>query len=255
MPARDFTEHVGERVARLEPHFTVLKPAREGRFPVVLMLHGCGGARPFISNMAEVAVGAGAAAVIIDSYTPRRISQLAAYATVCTGARLHGRERAGDLYAAMAWTRAQPWADPNRIAAMGWSHGGWTILDALSLRAGAEMERVTGLRGLAEEPLEGLAGAMVVYPYTGVGSYVGQRPWRMTPKNTAAIVAQHDYIVGESRAALEKQRARGAALDIHYFQGATHAFEDAEAADMRVRFNAEATAREHALLEAMIAAL
>jgi len=248
-------ELLAHRIARLEPHFTVLKPAREGQFPAVIMLHGCGGGRPFILKMADVAVRAGAAAVIVDSYAHRGIGQMAAYATVCTGARLHGRERAGDLYAAVAWTRAQPWADRERLATMGWSHGGWTILDALSLHAGAEMARVTGLNGLADEPLEGLAGAMVVYPYTGIGSYVGNRPWRMAPKHAAAIVAQHDYIVGESRGALEKQRARGSALDIHLFEGVTHAFEDAEAADFRVRYNADATAREHALLAAMIAAL
>ena len=254
MPARAFSEHLGERIARLEPHFTVLKPERDGVYPTVLMLHGCGGPRPFIAEMAEVAVRAGAAAVIIDSYAPRRIGTLQAYATVCTGAMLHGRERAGDLYAAFAWTRAQPWADRDRIATMGWSHGGWTILDALSLRRN-EMERVTGLRGLPDEPLDGLAGAMVVYPYTGIGSYVGQRAWRMTPKHAAAIVAQHDYIVGEARGALEAQRKRGDALDIHFFEGATHAFEDAEAADVRVRFNANATAREHDLLRGMITAL
>lgn len=255
MPAREFTEHLGQRIARLEPHFTVLTPAREGRFPVVLMMHGCGGARPFQLEIADVAVRAGAAAVIIDSYAPRRIGQLAAFTTVCTGARLQGPERAGDLYAAMAWTRSQPWADRDRIAAVGWSHGAWTILDALSLRAGAEMERRTGLQGLAEEPLEGLAGALAVYPYTGFGSYVGRRAWRMTPKNAAAIFVQHDFIVGETRTALEKQRAHGSAFDIHYFEGVTHAFEDAQAADVRVRFNADATAREHDMLRAMIAGL
>jgi dienelactone hydrolase len=157
MPAQTFAETLEQRIARLTPHFALARPPGDGPFPVVVMLHGCGGPRPFLNDMAEVAVRAGAAAVQVDSYAPRGISRVAAIATVCTGARLHGRERAGDLYAATAWARAQTWADRDRIVAMGWSHGGWTIMDALALRSGAEMRRVTGLEGLPEEPLEGLA--------------------------------------------------------------------------------------------------
>jgi dienelactone hydrolase len=247
-------ETLDQRIARLEPHWTLTRPEGEGPFPVVFLLHGCGGQRPFLDEMTRVAVEAGAAVVDIDSYGHRRISQIAAYATVCTGARLHGRERAGDLYAAMAWTRRQAWADVSKFAAIGWSHGGWTILDALTLRSGAEMARATGLSGLAAEPLEGLAATMVVYPYTGVGSYVGQRAWRLTPASTA-IVAANDYIVGDARRALERQRGRGAPLEIVIFDNATHAFEDAQARDFRVRFNAAATAREHEMLRAMIEGL
>ncbi len=247
-------ETLDQRIAQLEPHWQVTMPEGEGPFPVVFMLHGCGGQRPFLQEMTEVAVAAGAVVVNINSYGHRRISQMAAYATVCTGARLHGRERAGDLYAAIAWARRQPWANRARFAAMGWSHGGWTILDALNLRGGAEMARATGLSGLPDEPLEGLAATMLVYPYTGVGSFVGRRPWRLNPASTA-IVAQNDYIVGDARRALERQRGRGAALDIIVFENATHAFEDAHAIDMRVRFNAAATAREHEMLRAMIAGL
>lgn len=255
MPAQAFAESLDQRIARLAPHFTVSRPeTASARVPVVLMLHGCGGGRPFQDDVADVAVRAGAAAVQIDSYTPRRISRVAAIATVCTGARLHGRERAGDLYAAMAWARAQDWVDPDRVVAMGWSHGGWTILDALVLRPGAEMERATGLTGLPNEPLAGLAGAMLVYPYTGVGSYVGQREWRVAPRSVA-IVAQHDYIVGATRGALERQRGRGAPMEIVVFEGATHAFEDRTAEDPRVRYHPAATAREHDMLRELIAAL
>jgi dienelactone hydrolase len=254
MPVAAFAETLDARIARLEPHFTVSRPAGDGPFPVLFMLHGCGGGRPFIADIARVAVDAGAAVVNIDSYKPRRISRVAAIATVCTGMRLHGRERAGDLYAALAWARRQSWADSARFAAIGWSHGGWTIMDALALRSGADMERATGLGGLDEEPLAGLAATMLVYPYAGVGSTVGRRAWRTSPQSIA-IIAEHDYIVGNTRGALERQRARGAPIDIHVFEGATHAFEDAYAEDPRVRFNQAATAREHDLLREVIASL
>ncbi|MGD9967911.1 MAG: dienelactone hydrolase family protein [Hyphomonadaceae bacterium] len=255
MPVQAFAETVEQRIARLEPHYTVRRSEDANRrTPVVIMLHGCGGTRPFVEEMAEVAASAGAAAVIVDSFAPRRISRVAAIATVCTGARLQGRERAGDLYATVAWARRQPWADRNRIAAIGWSHGGWTIMDALALRSGEEMRRATGLEDLSSEPLEGLAATMIVYPYAGVGTYAGRRDWRLAPPSTA-IIAERDYIVGSSRAALERQRARGAPMDIHLFERATHAFEDQHAEDPRVRYDPAATAREHELLREMIGAL
>lgn len=245
------TETVEHRIEQLSPHFAIARPEGEGPFPVVLMLHGCGGERPFQHDIAELIARHGAVAVQVDSYAPRRISRVVAFATVCTGARFWGRERAGDLFAAMAWARRQSWADPERIIAIGWSHGGWTILDALSLHSGAEMERATGLSGLAEEPLEGLAAAMMVYPYTGFGSWVGKRDWRMNPPSLA-IIAEQDYIVGPTRGALERQRSRGSPLEIVTFDNATHAFEDAKAEDPRVRYNPAATAREHALIAELI---
>ena len=254
MPSQTFAETLERRIARLEPHFTVARPESGGPFPVLLMLHGCGGPRPFLAEMSRVAVGAGAAVVDINSYAPRRISRVAAIATVCTGAQLHGRERAGDLYAAMEWARLQSWADGERFAAVGWSHGGWTIMDALSLRPGAEMERATGLTGLPEEPLHGLARTMLVYPYAGVGTSVGRRDWRLHPPSVA-IIAERDYIVGDSRPALRLQQARGAPIEIVVFPGATHAFEDDEALDPRQRYSPTAAAREHEMLREMIEAL
>lgn len=252
MPAS--AETLDQRITRLAPAFTVTRPENTAPAPVVIMLHGCGGPRPFIDDMAQVAADAGAVAVVVDSFRPRRISRMAAYATVCTGARLHGRERAGDLYAAVAWVRQQTWADSRRIAVVGWSHGGWTILDALTLRSGAEMERATGITDLPDEPLVGVQRTLIVYPYASVGSLVGRRAWRVAPMSTA-IICGRDYIVGVPREPLERQRRRGAPLDIVFFQDATHAFEDAATRDPRVRYNPAATAREQEMLRAMIAAL
>lgn len=250
MPAAS-ADTLQHRAAQLAPHLTVTLPEGEGPFPVVFMLHGCGGQRPFQEEMARVAVEAGAAVVQVDSYAHRRISRVAAIATVCTGAQLRGRERAGDLYAALAWARGQTWADATRFSAIGWSHGGWTIMDALSLRPGAEMARATGLSDLSDEPLNGLRATLIVYPYTGVGSLVGRRAWRFEPRSTV-VIAQRDYIVGSTRGALERQRVRTPSMTLVTFEGATHAFEDARAEDPRVRYNPAATAREHALLREMI---
>ncbi len=249
-------ETLAERGARLEPHMSIVLPDGAGPFPVVLMFHGCGGRRPMMEGWARAVNDAGAAAVIVDSYAHRGIGRLNALSTVCTGAQLRGRERAGDLYATYAWARRQTWADPNRIVAAGWSHGGWTILDALAMRPGAEMARATGLDDLPTEPLEGLAGAFFLYPYSGVASLTGKRDWRIAP-TSLAIVGGRDLIVGTRTPmeALERQVARGAPIEIVLFESATHAFDDDKTGHPQVRYDPEATARAQGLLAGLLSQL
>lgn len=241
-------ETLQQRITRLEPHIEVFRPDAEGRVPIVLMLPGCGGRQPFLTTWAERVNAEGAAAAIIDSHRMRGIGRFAALSTVCTGTRMWGRNRAGDLFAAMAWARAQPWVDQDRIVAAGWSHGSWTIIDALSMRTGAEMRRATGLSDLPEEPLDGLSATFLMYPYAGVASF-GGRQWRLTP-DSVAIVAGRDYMVGTKTpmAALERARDRGAPLDIHLFPTATHAFDEPEAYDPRVRYDATLTRRAETMM-------
>jgi len=247
-------ETLSDRAALLEPAMTIAKPEGDGPFPVVIQLHGCGGrSEAMMDGYAQAARDAGAAAVIVDSWTPRGISRVNAMATICTGARLRGRERAGDLYAAVAWARAQSWADPQRIIIAGWSHGGWTIMDGLALRSGDEMARATGLSDLPAEPLAGVAGAFIVYPYVGPPAFAGRRAWRINPQ-TLAIVGGRDLVVGrESPArALERLRSHGQRIDIHKFDTATHAFDDERAVDLRVRYDPHAVARARTLLTGLV---
>jgi dienelactone hydrolase len=118
----------------LVAHLQVIRPDGPGPFPVVVQRHGCGGVQPLQRRYAEAARAAGVAAVILDSLAPRGIGRHEACATVCTGLRLRGGERAGDLTAILDWLDDQPWADRTRLAAAGWSHGGWSIMEALAAR-------------------------------------------------------------------------------------------------------------------------
>src|SRR5262249_47145807 len=150
-------------------------------------MHGCGGKKPFQLTWAEKAREAGWAVLVVDSYPFRNISSFQAYAFVCTGLHLWGRERAGDLYAAMEWVRRQGWADPNHIVAAGWGHGGWSILDAMAMKPGEEMASATKLSDLPAEPLQGLAGAFVVYPYVGIGSLARDNGLRVDASPRALV--------------------------------------------------------------------
>lgn len=247
---------VADRIATLEPHWTLLKPDGEGPFPVVFLLHGCGGGGPFLGRYGEAAVQAGAAALIVDSLKPRGISRAGAYATVCTGARLRGTERAGDLYAAIAWAKRQPWADPARLAVAGWSHGGWTALDSLVLKPGADMESATRLSDLSGEPMAGVQALFLAYPYCGMLCSASQRSLRLRPKITA-VLAGKDRVVSTRQAAdaLEKIRRRGASVRVVVLEGATHAFDEPEARDVRNRYDPALTATSTTLFTQMIEGL
>ena len=241
-------ETVQQRIDALLVGSQLYMPEGEGPFPVVLQFHGCGGMKNLQARWAETARGAGWAVLVVDSYGHRRIDRFGAYATVCTGLQLWGRERAGDLYAMLEWTRTQGWADPSRIAAAGWSHGGWTVLDAMALQPGAEAEKVTRLSGLRDEPLEGLVGAFILYPWQGFGALAPSRGLRFDAP-VQAIVGTGDSVVGGRYVArtLSAMKTPRLPINVEVFDGATHAFDEIEAQDWRVKYSPELTVRAHGM--------
>jgi dienelactone hydrolase len=232
------------RIDDLAPHADFLLPSGEGPFPLVAQFHGCGGKKPFQMQWAEAARRAGFAVLVVDSFAHRRISRVQAYCMVCTGALLPGAERAGDVYAAMAWARGQPLIDSNRIAIAGWSHGGWAVLEALALTPGRQMQRATGISDLPDDPMQGLVGAFLVYPYAGIACTARRQPLRYDVA-PLALVGAKDTTVGshDLRRALASIRTPGGSIAVHWLEDCTHAFDEAEARDLRVKHNAAQTIR------------
>lgn len=222
MPATPFEV----RIRQIGETATVLRPAGPGPFPVVVQLHGCGGRGLNQQRWAELAQAHGYAACILDSYTFRGIRRPEAIATICTGLRLWGRERAGDLFAGLAWLRRQSWAD-GRFLAAGWSHGGWTVLDAMALQP-QQRARSTKLEGLPEQPLAGLGGAFLMYPYLGVAA-LAPRQGLAHPAPVCAIIGGADLTVGTATplAALKRLGSQGARIETVLFENATHDFDEA----------------------------
>lgn len=108
----------------------------------VIALHGCGGlyattgARQGQLNarhqaMADLLVSQGYAVLFPDSLTPRGEAEL------CTQKigqrRIDQTERRADTLGALAWVVGQPWAKPDRMALLGWSHGGSAVLSSTDL--------------------------------------------------------------------------------------------------------------------------
>jgi dienelactone hydrolase len=237
---------LAERAGLLERHLRVMKPAGFGPFPVALQLHGCAGCQPFQNSYAEAAVKAGVAVVIVDSLRPRNMSRLDGSLFVCTGAALRGAQRAGDLYAMLDWLKRQPWADANRVVAAGWSHGGWTIMDAFAQGSGAA--RMTGLVDADPALLKAVKGTFLVYPYASFPSLTSARGWKAKPKVFAVLGGKDQVVgVGGPMKALNRLKADGLSVDVLTFPDATHAFDDDEANDPRTRYRPDlrATAEQY----------
>jgi len=113
---------------------SIILPEGQPPYPAVIVLHGCNGVSPNTFAWARRLASWGYAALIINSFTPRRLVQ------VCDGSRaLPGPERAKDVFAGAAYLRTRSDIDPARIAVLGYSHGGWTALNASTVK-GIEQE-------------------------------------------------------------------------------------------------------------------
>jgi dienelactone hydrolase len=104
------------------------RPAGEGPFPAVVMLHGCGGR---FSRAVEDASGAdftalGYVLLIVDSFEPRGVHHR------CTG---EGStvDRIMDAYGALLYLAEQRFVEADRIAVVGYSQGAMVALSAVEL--------------------------------------------------------------------------------------------------------------------------
>lgn len=113
------------------------RPAVDGRWPAVVALHGCGGlftSQGRISSRhrdwADRLVAEGYVILLPDSFGSRGLGPQ------CKNRErdINPRGRVGDAVGAADWLAAQQFVDPQRIALLGWSNGGSTVLWAVSGR-------------------------------------------------------------------------------------------------------------------------
>lgn len=140
----------------------------------VVALHGCGGLYATTGlrkgqlnarhqAMADLLLAEGYSAVFPDSLTPRGETELC---TQKIGSRkIDQTERRADVLGTLAWVASQPWAQPGRIALLGWSHGGSTVLSSTDATR-------ADVRGQAVKP----AIAVAFYPGCAAAIKSGYKP-------------------------------------------------------------------------------
>ena len=185
---------------------------------------------------AETARQAGFAAVVVDSLAPRGIGRRAAQLTVGTGLALRGAERAADLLAMLHWLKAQPWARADHVVAAGWSHGAWSIMEA--------MAETDGPRGRAAL-LQAVQAAVLVYPYAGPPARTTRTGWGDNRPKVFACLGGRDAVVGSVAAqrALARLKDDGLEIELLLLPDATHCFDDDKADDPRTKYSPVLEAR------------
>lgn len=200
-------------------------PDGAGPHPAVVLLHGCGGAyaRDGAIGARHAAWGRwfadqGYAALLLDSFTARGLRELC---TVPLAQRtLKESDRVGDAYAALAWLRQRADIQPQRVALMGWSHGGGVTLDAMNRRP---------------EALEGFRTGIAFYPGCASRLRQGARYRPYAPLLLVVGLADDWTPAAPCEALAADAAARGLPVEILAFPDTYHDFDNPALRAPRVR--------------------
>lgn len=246
-----------ELSALLSPAYRTATPAGQGPFPTVLLFSGCDGPKDSMDRWSAALVAHGWATIIVDSHGPRGLDRHALWRLVCAGQLLMGSERAGDVLVALADARAMPFADPHRLVLLGASHGGWAIMELLAMDPPEALPYNLAAAPGPGDPLAGLAGTVLLYPYCGEANRANPEGWTR-PVPTLMLLAGADSIVDPQDCARIAGRlaARGLRVDVRTLAGVDHGFDQAEKAPLStLDFDPAATAAAIAAALAFLDAL
>jgi dienelactone hydrolase len=205
---------------RLDRHNLVLMPPGDGPFPAVLLLHTCYGNLGHVNEWARRLQFRGYVAVVVNSMQARGLDGHFDRLAVCGGRVLPSADRARDIAISIQRLRNLPSVDQSRIGIVGFSHGGWTVLDFLGRKPESASARA------ATDDRAGVKSIIAVYPYCGGDVASGLEQW---PRDVRVLVllAGQDTTVGtrECEALSREQRSRGHAISVHVYPEAMHGYD------------------------------
>jgi dienelactone hydrolase len=201
----------------LLPQMQVLLPDTDEPRPAVLFFHGCGGPRDYSVARARRIVELGYVAILVDSYTGRGID----WQLSCEGRVLPGSQRAADVLVALEFARQQPAVDPDRLFVMGYSHGGWTVLEALA-NGDALPPKLSDSPG---NHLAGVVGVIAWYPYCGIGAEY-TRGWSSDVPVLILLAADDQTTAPEPCIDIANEHSqRGLPVQWRVYPGVDHGFD------------------------------
>ncbi len=202
-------------------------PDRE--IPLVIALHGCGGmfsARAErrnelserFANWTELLLAEGYAVLWPDSLNPRGRREIC---TIKTGERtIRAAARRLDVLGALDYGAALPGVDRDRIALMGWSHGGSTTLATVN----ALDPQVAGFRGVTGTPPR-FRTAVAFYPGCEASLRAGAS-WKPAVPVSIHIGEADDWTPAAPCVELGRAaQARGDPVTVTVYAGSYHGFD------------------------------
>jgi dienelactone hydrolase len=179
--------------------------------PAVILVPSCAGVGGSLRRWADVIVGAGYAAFVLDSFGGREIKE------TCTGRQaINTASMLGDIYRAQALLATHRHIDSGRIAVMGFSFGGRAALWAALTRFQQPLKPATTAP---------LAAYLAFYPASCWFHFrdeteVAGGPIRLfhgTADNATPLLPCRDWA--------QRLRAAGRDVGIYEYAGAHHAFD------------------------------
>ena len=149
------------------------------------------------------------------------------------------RTSIGDVTSAAKWLVSQGIADPNRIAIVGWSYGGYAALQSAVteptlFKAIVAVAPVTDL-GLLKTDASHYTNYRIVADFVGSGPHVAEgSPLRHASAISAPVLLFHgdldeNVAVGHSRKMADALRSAGKSVDFVEFDGLGHQLDDSTA--------------------------
>lgn len=225
----------------IAPYFDLAMPKRADAaspVPVAILVPDCLGTHAFQREWAKTLREAGLATLIVDSYTPRGLVDLEAIAKVCEGARPWGFERAADVVAAVTYVQRIPQLDGRRVVLIGWSHGGWAVMDALTF---GPRSRPTNLDSVPRNWSQGVRAVVLFYPYCGFGTRSASVGWPNPLPSLMFLAGDDENVPTDACLKSAHQLAeKGVSIEVRLQPNATHWFDNPEGFDLLPhRFDAE----------------
>jgi len=185
------------------------QPAGAGPWPVVVLLHGCGGgAEELDRRWGQRIAGWGYVSLTVDSFGPRGLKN-----TCGNGAPV---DLAFDAYRALGYLVQQPYVDPARIAVLGFSQGAGQALSSvergvLELLAPNKFRAAIGFYPYCL----GLNGTMTVPTLILIGEL---DDWSPATECRNMVEGRDDW-------GISRHQGQGVPIKLIVYPGAYHAFD------------------------------